>query len=142
MMQHPRTANGFTLIELIVVIVILGVLSTIVIQAVGDRPDQARLVKVRNDLMALEGALGLYRLDNLALPSQSQSLMALVERPDGLDTWRGPYVDRLPNDPWGNAYLYRTPGRDGRLYDLISLGQDGVAGGTDLNADIRNWDLE
>lgn len=141
-MQNKATSNGFTLIELVVVIVILGILSTVVIQAVGDRPDQARKVKVRNDLMALESALGLYRLDNLRLPEESSGLRALIERPEQLTNWQGPYIERLPKDPWGNAYVYQVPGPDSRAYALISLGQDGLTGGEGLDADIINWDLE
>jgi len=133
---------GFTLIEIMVVVVILGMLATLVIQAVGDRPDQARAVKVKNDITALEGALKLYRLDNYRYPSTEEGLESLVRAPQSLKTWNGPYVERLPTDPWGRDYLYRTPSEHGRKFDLFTLGADGIKGGDAMDADIGNWNLE
>ena len=128
-----------------VVVVILAVLIAVVVPRVMDRPDQARITKVENDIRALESALDLYRLDNFTYPNTEQGLRALVERPSGdaARNWRsGGYVNRLQLDPWGNAYQYQRPGRDGREFDLFSLGADGRPGGTDINADIGNWNLE
>ena len=133
--------NGFTLIEIMVVIVILGLLGTLVIQAVGDRPDQARRVKVQNDIASLESAFKLFRLDNFNYPTQDEGLSSLVENVSNSDNWRGPYIDRLPKDPWGNAYQYRNPGIKSRNIDIYSFGADKLEGGTDNNADIGNWDL-
>ena len=148
-MQNGRKSHvvqgGFTLIEIMVVVVILAVLIAVVVPRVMDRPDQARVTKVENDIRALESALDLYRLDNFTYPTTEQGLRALVERPSGdaARNWRsGGYVNRLQLDPWGNAYQYQRPGRDGREFDLFSLGADGRPGGTDINADIGNWNLE
>lgn len=141
-MRTPgKSQQGFTLIEIMVVVVILGLLATLVIQAVGDRPDQARDVKVKNDIATLESALKLYRLDNFAYPAQEQGLNALVTNPANLKNWRGPYIERLPQDPWGNDYHYRNPGQDSRKFDIYSLGADNAEGGVDANADIGNWML-
>lgn len=137
----PRRQAGFTLIEIMVVVVILGLLGTLVAQAVGDRPDQAREVKVKNDVGSLESALKLYKLDNFTFPTQDQGLNALVQNPTGSNNWRGPYIERLPEDPWGNAYQYRNPSTKGRKVDIFSYGADGVEGGIDANADIGNWSL-
>ncbi len=134
--------SGFTLIEIMVVIVILGILATLVIQSVGDRPDQAREVKVRNDLGALESAIKMYRLDNLNFPSANEGLSVLVNKPEGMGSWRGPYVERLPEDPWGNDYRYRIPSQNGMKFDIYSLGADNQEGGTGSDADIGNWLLK
>jgi general secretion pathway protein G len=137
--------RGFTLIEIMVVVVILGILAAIVVPKVMDRPDTARVTKARQDLRALEGALNLYRLDNYTYPSTDQGLLALVERPTGTPeprNWKtGGYVDRLPKDPWGTEYQYLSPGSHGEV-DIFCLGADGRPGGEGVNADIGNWDLE
>lgn len=136
--------TGFTLIEVMVVVVILGILAAIVVPRVMDRPDQARVVKAKQDVRALESALNTYRLDNFHYPSTDQGLQALVEKPGGdppAKNWKsGGYVSRLPKDPWGNAYLYLNPGRHGSI-DIYSLGADGQPGGTGMDADIGNWNL-
>jgi len=143
--MHPcpnRRPAGFTLIEILVVIVILGILAAVVVPRVMDQPDQARVTKARQDVQALVTALNLYRLDNFAYPSTDQGLEALVERPAGnppAPNWKqGGYIDRLPRDPWGNPYQYLNPGLNGEI-DVYSLGADGAAGGEGLNADIGNW---
>ncbi len=136
-----KAQSGFTLIEIMVVVVILGLLGTLVVQAVGGRPDQAREVKVQNDIASLEGALKLYKLDNFTFPSQAQGLAALTSNPSGSKNWRGPYIERLPEDPWGNAYQYRNPSTKGRKFDIYSYGADNTEGGTEQNADIGNWSL-
>ncbi len=137
--------RGFTLIEVMVVVVILGILAAVVVPKVMGRPDQARITKVENDIRAMESALNMYRLDNFNYPTNEQGLRALVERPSGdaARNWRsGGYIERLQRDPWGNDYQYLRPGRDGREFDLYSLGADGRPGGTEANADIGNWNLE
>ena len=144
--KASNAQRGFTLIEVMVVVVILGILAAVVVPRVMDRPDQARITKVQNDIRAMESALNLYRLDNFNHPTTEQGLRALVERPSGSDTarnWRtGGYIDRLQNDPWGNEYQYLRPGRDDREYDIYSFGADGRPGGTEANADIGNWNVE
>jgi len=126
-----QKSRGFTLIEVMVVVVILGILAAIIVPKVMDRPDTARLVKAKSDIRAIESALNLYKLDNFDYPSTDQGLQALVPK----------YVDRLANDPWGNPYLYLSPGLHGDM-DVYTLGADGLQGGTGKNADIGNWNLE
>ncbi|WP_432695299.1 type II secretion system major pseudopilin GspG [Marinobacterium sp. YM272] len=140
--MQKRKQSGFTLIEIMVVVVILGLLATLVIQAVGDRPDQAREVKVRNDLSALESALKMYRLDTMSFPKMKEGLVALVEQPQGQNNWRGPYIERLPQDPWGNDYLYRVPSQHKHKFDIYTLGADNAEGGSESDADIGNWSLK
>ena len=123
--------RGFTLIEVMVVVVILSILAAIIVPKVMDRPDTARLVKVQSDIRALESALNLYKLDNFDYPSTEEGLEALVPK----------YVDRLSDDPWGNPYLYLKPGLHGDM-DVYTLGADGMQGGTGMNADIGNWNTE
>lgn len=139
------TQRGFTLIEIMVVVVILGILAAIVVPKVMDRPDTARVTKARQDIRALEGALNLYRLDNYVYPSTDQGLVALVEKPAGTPeprNWKtGGYVDRLPKDPWGNEYQYLSPGTHGEI-DIFCLGADGRPGGEGVSTDIGNWNLE
>ena len=139
----PRHQRGFTLIELMVVIVILGLLATVVTLNVMPSQDRAMVEKARADIAVLEQALETYRLDNLAYPSSGQGLAALQRAPQDLpqpQRYRpGGYVRRLPADPWGNPYQYRQPGNDGRSFDVWSQGADGADGGSDDNADIGNW---
>ena len=137
--------SGFTLIEIMVVVVILGILAAIVVPRIMSRPDEARMVKAQQDIRAIGAALDLYRLDNFKYPTTDQGLEALVERPIDLDQgakWRqGGYLAKLPKDPWGNPYQYLIPGQNAE-YDLYSLGADSVLGGEDVNADIGNWTIE
>ena len=139
----PRHQRGFTLIELMVVIVILGLLATVVTLNVMPSQDRAMVEKARADIAVLEQALETYRLDNLAYPSSGQGLAALQRAPQDLSQPQryrpGGYVRRLPADPWGNPYQYRQPGNDGRSFDVWSQGADGADGGSDDNADIGNW---
>ena len=144
---HPGSgarhrAAGFTLVELMVAIVIIGLLSTVVMINVMPSQDRAMAEKARADISVLEQALETYRLDNLAYPSTPQGLDALLDAPAGLarpERYRkGGYIRRLPEDPWGNAYRYRQPGRSGG-FDVFSLGADGAEGGEGDAADIGNW---
>ncbi|WP_018233388.1 type II secretion system major pseudopilin GspG [Thioalkalivibrio thiocyanodenitrificans] len=143
--RNRRATRGFTLIEVMVVVVILGILAAIVVPRIMDRPDEARVTKARNDIRALESALNLYRLDNFRYPTTDQGLRALVERPGGQPearNWRsGGYMDRLPTDPWGNHYQYVHPGRHGDI-DIYSFGADGRPGGEGINAEIGNWNID
>lgn len=141
-----RAMRGFTLIEIMVVVIILGILAAIVVPKVMDRPDTARITKAKQDIRAIESALNLYKLDNFNYPSTDQGLEALVQKPGGTPepkNWKeGGYVDRLPKDPWGNPYQYLFPGTHGSSPDIYSLGADAQNGGEGTNADIGNWNLE
>lgn len=131
--------------ELLVVVMILGILATVVVVNVMDRPDEARIAKVKQDIRALTTALNMYRLDNFQYPSTEQGLEALVSRPAGqppAPNWRsGGYIESLPSDPWGNEYVYLNPGVHAEI-DVYSLGADGAPGGEGINADIGNWNLD
>ena len=132
--------RGFTLIEIMVVVVILGILAAIVVPRIMDRPAEARIVKARQDIRALEAALNLYRLDNYDYPTTDQGLEALVNKPSDPEPprWKaGGYLDRLPKDPWGHPYQYLNPGQHGAI-DIYSLGPDGRPS----DDDIGNWNLE
>ncbi len=130
---------GFTLIEVLVVVVILGILAAVVVPRVMDRPDEARLVRAQQDVQALVTALNLYRLDNYAYPSTQDGLLALVKPPLGASNWRkGGYLATVPKDPWNRDYLYLSPGQKGEV-DVWTLGADGKPGGEGVNADIGNW---
>ena len=137
-----HTQRGFTLIELMVVVVILAILAAFVIPNVMDRPDEARVVKARQDLSSISSALKLYKLDNFVYPTTDQGLEALVKKPESdpiPPNWR-PYLQHLPKDPWGRDYLYLQPGEHGE-FDVYTLGADGEEGGEGVNADIGNWML-
>ena len=133
--------NGFSLLEVLVVMVIIGILMSYVGPKVFGRVSQARAQKVFADFRTIETALKIYRLDNYTYPSSEQGLGSLVARPAGATgrNWKaGGYLDRLPKDPWGKAYSYRKPGQHGP-FDLQTLGADGVSGGNGEDADIGNW---
>lgn len=140
-------ANGFTLIELMVVIVILGILAGLIIPRIMGRPEEARRMKARIQMESVETALRLYKLDNGVYPSTEQGLQALVEAPSVGElprAWRkGGYLEKgqLPKDPWGNEFVYLCPGLHGD-FDLMSYGADGQPGGEDQNQDVNSWDRE
>lgn len=134
--KHDR---GFSLIELIVVLVILGLLATVVGPQVMDRLGRGKTEIAKLQIDQLEGALGLFRFDVGRYPTSSEGLTALLQNP-GIDNWAGPYLDKasLPKDPWGREYQYRSPGQFGD-FDLLSFGADGTEGGEGDNADVTSW---
>jgi general secretion pathway protein G len=146
-MKRKRDDRGFTLIELMVVIVILGILAGLIIPRIMSRPEEARRSKARLQIESLETALKLYKLDNFTYPTTEQGLQALVEPPTvGTlpKNWRkGGYLEKgkVPKDPWGNDYVYLSPGTHGD-FDIISYGADGEQGGEDKDQDVNNWETD
>ena len=139
-----KFSRGFTLIEIMVVIVILGVLAALIVPKVMSRPDEARIIAAKQDIASIVQALKLYRLDNLRYPTTEQGLMALVKKPSmppDPPNWKGNgYLEKLPKDPWGHSYQYLQPGLHGEI-DVMSLGADGAPGGEGNDADIGSWEL-
>lgn len=135
--------SGFSLIELIAVVAILGILAAVVAPNILQAPGKARITRAKTDITAIVSALQTYKLDNFTFPTTDQGLMALVEQPTGdpeAPNWQdGGYLPRMPKDPWGRDYLYLSPGENGEI-DVYSLGADGQTGGEKDNADIGNWE--
>ena len=141
-----RTAQrGFTLIEIMVVVVILGILAAVVVPRIMDNPGKARVAKAKQDIRQLESAMELYKLDNFNYPNTQQGLEALVTRPSGdpqpKNYKQGGYIKSLPKDPWGNPYQYLSPGVKGEI-DIFTLGADNQPGGESEAADVGNWNLD
>jgi general secretion pathway protein G len=141
--MHTRQ-NGFTLLEVMVVVVILGILAALMVPKIISRPDEARVIAAKQDIASLMQALKLYRLDNQRYPATEQGLQALVDKPTSSPVptnWKtGGYLDRLPNDPWGTPYQYLNPGLHGDI-DISSFGADHSAGGDSNDADLGSWAL-
>lgn len=133
--------SGFSLIEIMVVVVILGILASIVVPKIISRPDEARVIKAKQDVLSIQNALDLYKLDNGIYPSTDQGLRALIEKPSSNPipaNWQV-YLKNLPKDPWGRDYMYLNPGEHSEV-DVFTYGASGQAGGTGINAEIGNWD--
>ncbi|NHZ92505.1 type II secretion system protein GspG [Massilia sp. CCM 8733] len=143
--RHARgmRAPGFTLVEIMVVVVIIGVLGALVVPKLLSRTVEARITAAKSDIASLNQALKLYKLDNQRYPTTEQSLNALVAKPSNgpsANGWKsGGYIDKLPKDPWGNPYQFLSPGVQGEV-DVFSLGADGLPGGTGDDADIGSWE--
>ena len=142
MMSTRQT--GFTLLEVMVVVVILGILAALIVPKIISRPDEARIIAAKQDIASLQQALKLYRLDNQRYPSSEQGLQALVVKPSTSPlppNWKaGGYIERLPRDPWGNPYQFLNPGLHGEI-DVFSFGADGAPGGEGNDADVGSWSL-
>ncbi len=141
--QKQSRDAGFTLIEIMIVVVILGILASIIIPRIMGRPEEAKRVSATTQIKNIEAALKLYKLDNGYYPTTEQGLDALVKKPTTgriPRNWKEKYLDRIPNDPWGNGYMYLSPGLHGS-YDLFSYGADGIEGGDGNDADVANWEL-
>jgi len=140
-LDRAHKLRGFTLLELLVVVVIIGLLAGLVAPRYFDQVGRSNVQIARAQINALEKALDQYRLDMGTYPTSDQGLQALVVKPDGAEKWQGPYLKKsVPPDPWGRPYGYRGPGEHGD-YDLFSLGADGQAGGTGENIDVSSWEL-
>jgi general secretion pathway protein G len=140
-----RSARGFTLIEIMVVVVIIGLLAAVILPNIFSNLSKAQITKAKSDIQAIEGGLTMFKLDNYKYPNTDLGLSALVQRPNDptIRNWReGGYLKRVSNDPWGNPYQYVFPGTRGQEFDLYSFGADGQEGGEGENADIGNWNLD
>ena len=143
-MKFRYRALGFTLIEMMIVIVIMGILASLIVPKIMGRPDEARVIAAKQDIASVLQALKLYKLDNQRYPTTDQGLQALVTKPTSPPippNWKSSgYLDKLPIDPWGNPYKYLFPGVNGEI-DVFSLGVDGAVGGEGNDADIGSWSL-
>ena len=136
-----RTPKAFTLIELMIVVVILGILATTIMPKILNRPEQARRTKAKVEISKIETALAMFKLETGRYPTTSQGLAALVNDP-GVENYNPDgYLDKVPHDPWNNPYVYLQPSINNRDFDLESYGKDGENGGADDDADIENWNL-
>lgn len=142
--KTKKVQRGFTLIEIMVVVVIIGILAALIAPNVISKIGDAQAVAVKNDIRAIESSLKLFRLDNFRYPTTEMGLDALVNNPNDptIKNWKADgYLDRLPLDPWDNPYLYLSPGNNGEI-DIYTLGADGREGGEGVDADIGNWSLD
>ena len=141
--RKQRRARGFTLVEIMVVVVIIGILGALVVPKLLGRTGEARVTAAKTDIATMSQALKLYKLDNQRYPSTEQGLQSLITKPSAgpaANGWKsGGYMEKLPKDPWGNAYQYLSPGIHGEV-DIFSLGADGQPGGTGEDADVGSWE--
>ncbi|MFQ3334472.1 MAG: general secretion pathway protein G [Woeseiaceae bacterium] len=142
-MNRQKKETGFTLIEIMVVVIILGILTAIVAPNIIGRVGDAQISAAKQDIRNIESSLRLFRLDNFNYPTNEQGIKALTAKPVGQNTrnWKGPYLNRMPKDPWGNQYLYMYPGLNSEI-DIYTYGRDGQPGGSGDDADIGNWDSQ
>ena len=139
--QFNRFRRGFTLIEMLVVILILSILAALIIPKLVGRADDAKVAAAKSDIASMSSAIEQYRLDNGSYPSSDDGLMALRVRPSNANNWKGPYLEKdVPNDPWGNQYVYQSPGPSGQDFLITTYGADGAPGGDGNNADITSDD--
>ncbi len=131
-----RARQAFTLIELLLVLVILGILAAIVVPKFSGRTEQARITAAQTQISSFSTALDAFEVDNGYYPKGGNGLMDLTQQPRDAKNWKGPYLKEIPKDPWGNEYIYESPGKNNSSYDLMSMGPDGKVGGDD---DITNW---
>ena len=143
-----KNIKGFTFIEIMVVIVIIGILATFLVPKIMGKPDEARVAKAKSDIKVIESGLKMYKIDNGKYPTTEQGLSALINKPviEPIPrNWKkGGYIEsnEVPLDPWGNDYIYRSPGESDRDYEIISLGADGKEGGDGVNADIKSYEIK
>ena len=142
-MAIRKKQRGFTLIEMMVVVVVIALLGAMIGPTLFNKVQQAEETRVAQDIRVIESALKFYRLDNYRYPSQAQGLDSLITAPSsGADKWNGPYPEDLPEDPWGVAYQYQTPGTHGKEIEVFTLGVDGQQGGEGSNKDWGNWNIK
>jgi general secretion pathway protein G len=133
--------QGFTLIEIMVVVVVIALLGAMIVPTLFSKVQQAEETRIAQDIRAIESAIKFYRLDNFAYPNQSQGLEAMLNQPQTADRWKGPYLEELPQDPWSRPYQYIYPGTMGKDFDIFTLGADDLEGGEGSNQDWGNWNL-
>lgn len=139
--KHSRE-QGFTLIEIMVVIAILALLAVMVVPQVFNQLQKAQATRVASDIRAVESALKNYRIDNYKYPSQSEGLAALVQAPANVRNWNGPYLDDLPTDPWDAEYRYANPGVNGKEIEVFTFGADNAEGGEGVDSDLGSWNIK
>ncbi len=139
---NPKSSTGFTLIEIMVVVVILGILATMVMPKILDKPEQARRTKAQVDIRSIQSALAMFKTDTGRFPTTAEGLQVLVAGAGIHGYNQNGYLEQVPTDPWGNKFIYLSPGVHNKDYDLVSYGKDGEQGGTGDNADIESWNLE
>ena len=140
--QNRKSQRGFTLIEIIVVVAIIGLMLAAVAPSVLGRLEQAEQTRVAQDISAIESALKMYRLDNFDYPAEAEGLQALITAPSTARNWRGPYLESLPLDPWETAYRYAYPGIHGKEFEVFTYGRDNAQGGQGSDADWGSWNIK